>query len=228
MEDIISHWIKVINDYEKFVLKAKNADHIHMRGRDKCYGKSKKRVREVIKCIACEKNFRNESQVLIVSTDDLTKLNQWLNQKQIDSTKYKYELYKECMERVKKDVDANSDEPQLMNDENDENSEFDPNLLLENLMEEKLLEHMKAEIPAHVPSVIEAVRDAFHKYVEGLNYVNDPNKPALEEALQNFILAHPEYAIHTTSKKRQVLYITLIGIVSQTCMIFQKQRKIMI
>ena len=71
---------------------------------------------------------------------------------------------------------------------------------------------------------IEAVRDAFHEYVQGLNYVNDPSKPALEKALQNFILAHPEYAIHTTSKKRQVLYITLIGIVSQTCMIFQKQK----
>ena len=40
-----------------------------------------------------------------------------------------------------------------MNDENDENSEFNPNLMLEKLMEEKLLEHMKGEIP----SVIEAV-----------------------------------------------------------------------
>ena len=105
------------------------------------------------------------------------------------------------MERVKKDVDANSDEPQLMNDENDENSEFDPNLMLEKLMEEKLLEHMKGEIPTHVPSVIEAVRDAFHEYVQGLNYVNDPSKPALEKALQNFISAHPEYAIHIMSKK---------------------------
>ena len=107
--------------------------------------------------IVCEKNFGNKSQVLIVSTDDLTKLNLWLNQKQIDSTKYKYELYKECMDRVRKDVVANSDEPQLMNDENDENSEFDPNLMLEKLMEEKLLEHMKSKIPAHVPSVIEAI-----------------------------------------------------------------------
>ena len=80
------------------------------------------------------------------------------------------------MERVKKDVDANSDEPQRVNDKNDENSEFDPNLMLEKSMEEKLLEHMKGEIPAHVPSVIEAVRVAFHKYVEGLNYVNDPSK----------------------------------------------------
>ena len=73
-----------------------------MWGRGKCYGKLRKRVREVIKCIVCEKNFGNESQVLIVSTDDLTKLHQWLNQKQIDSTKYKYELHKECMERVRK------------------------------------------------------------------------------------------------------------------------------
>ena len=73
--------------------------------------------------------------------------------------------------------------------------------MLEKLMEEKLLEHMKGEMPAHVPSVIEAVTDAFHEYVEGLNYVNDPSKPALEKVLQNFILAHPEYAIHTTSKK---------------------------
>ena len=145
----------------------------------------------------------NESQVLIVSTDDLTKLNQWLNQKQIDSTKYKYELHKECMERVKKDVGANSHEPQLMNDENDENSEFHPNLMLAKLMEEKLLEHMKGAIPAHVPSVIEA----FQEYVEGLNYVSDPSKSALEKALQNFILAHPEYAIHTTSKKEgRLLY----------------------
>ena len=132
------------------------------------------------------------------------------------------------MERVKKDVDANSDEPQLMNDENDENSEFDPNLMLEKLIEEKFLEHMKGEIPTHVSFVIEAVRDAFHKYLEGLNHVNDPSKPALEKALQNFILAHPEYAIHTTQRKREDLYITLIGIVSQICMIFQKQRKIMI
>ena len=31
VEGIIFHWIKVINDDEKFVLKAKNADHIHMR-----------------------------------------------------------------------------------------------------------------------------------------------------------------------------------------------------
>ena len=31
------------------------------------------------------------------------------------------------MERVKKDVDSNSDQPQLMNDENDENSKFDFN-----------------------------------------------------------------------------------------------------
>ena len=176
VEGTISHWIKVINDDEKFVLKAKNADHIHMRGRDKCHGKLRKRVREVIKCIVCETNFGNESQLLIVSTDDLTKLNQWLNQKQIDSMKYKHELHKKCMERVKKDVDANSDEPQLMNDENDENSEFDPNLMLEKLMEEKLLEHMKGEVPAHVPSVIETVRDAFHEYVEGLNYVNDTSK----------------------------------------------------
>ena len=83
--------------------------------------------------------------------------------------------------RVKKDVDANSDKPQLMNDENDENSEFDPNLMLEKLMEEKLLKHMKGEIPTHVPYVIEAVRDAFHEYVQGLNYVNDPSKPALEK-----------------------------------------------
>ena len=30
----------------------------------------------VIKCIVCEKNFGNESLVLIVSTDDLTELNQ--------------------------------------------------------------------------------------------------------------------------------------------------------
>ena len=95
-------------------------------------------------------------------------------------------------------------------------------------MEEKDLEHMKGKIPAHVPFFIDAVRDTFQKYVKDLNYVNDPSKPALEIGLQNFILAHPEYAIHTTSKKRQVLYITLIGIVSQTCMIFQKQRKIMI
>ena len=59
VKDIISHWIKVINDDEKFVLKAKNADHIHMRGRDKCYGKLRKSVREVIKCVVCEKNFGN-------------------------------------------------------------------------------------------------------------------------------------------------------------------------
>ena len=57
----ISNWIKVINDNEKFVVKAKNADHIHMRGRDKCYRKLRKRVREVIKCFVCEKNFVNES-----------------------------------------------------------------------------------------------------------------------------------------------------------------------
>ena len=129
MNDIISNWIKVINDNEKFVLKAKNADHIHMRGRGKCYGKLRKRVREVIKCFVCEKNFVNESQVLILSTDDLNKLNQRLNQKQIESTKYKYELHEECMEKVKNNVDANSEELQLMNDENDENSEFDPNLM---------------------------------------------------------------------------------------------------
>ena len=68
-------------------------------------------------------------------------------------------------------------------------------------MEERFLEHMKDEIPTHVPFVIEAVRGAFHKYLEGLNHVNDPSKPALEKALQNFILAHPEYAIHTTQRK---------------------------
>ena len=79
-----------------------------MRGQDKCYGKLRKRVREVIKCIVCENNFGNEIQVLIVSTDDLPKLNQWLNRKQIDSTKYKYELHKEFMERVRKDNDVNS------------------------------------------------------------------------------------------------------------------------
>ena len=113
------------------------------------------------------------------------------------------------METVKKDLDANSDKPQLMNDENDENSEFNPNLMLEILMEEKLLEHMKGEIPAHLPSAIDAVRDAFHKYVEGLNHVKGPSKPALEKALQNFILAHPEYAIHTTSKKEERLVYNL-------------------
>ena len=180
-----------------------------MRGRDRCYGKLRKKVREVIKCIVCEKNFGNESQVLIVSTDDLTKLNQWLSQKQIDATKYKYELHKECMERFEKDVDANSDQPQLMNDENDENSEFDPNLMLEILIEEKLLEHVKGEIPAHVPSVTDAARYAYHKYVEGLTYVKGPSKPALEIAFQNFILAHPEYMVYTTSKKEETLVYNL-------------------
>ena len=87
LEGIISPWIKIINDDAKIVLKSKNVDHIHMRGRDKCYGKLRKRVGEVIKRIVCEKNFGNKSQVLIVSTDDLTKLNQWLNQNQIDSKK---------------------------------------------------------------------------------------------------------------------------------------------
>ena len=113
------------------------------------------------------------------------------------------------MERDKKDVDANSHEPKLMSDENDENSEFDPNLGLEKLMEEKLFEHMKGEIPVHVPSVIEAVRDAFHEYVEGLNYVNDSSKLALEKALENFILAHSEYAVHTMSKKEGRLVYNL-------------------
>ena len=60
VKNIISNWIKAINDNEKFVVKAKNADHIHMRGRDKCYRKLRKRVREVIKCFVCEKNFVNE------------------------------------------------------------------------------------------------------------------------------------------------------------------------
>ena len=50
-------------------------------------------------------------------------------------------------------------------------------------MEEKLLGHMKGEIPTHVPSAMEVVRDAFHEYVEGLNYVNDPSRLALEKAL---------------------------------------------
>ena len=53
-------------------------------------------------------------------------------------------------------------------------------MTLEELMEEKLLEQMKGEIPAHVPSVIETVRDVFHEYVEGLNYVNDSGKSAFE------------------------------------------------
>ena len=96
-----------------------------------------------------------------------------------------------------------------MNDENDENSEFNPNLMLEILMEEKLLEHMTGEIPAHLPSVIDAVRDVFHKYVEGLNYVKGPSKPELEKALQNFILAHPEYMVYTTSKKEETLVYNL-------------------
>ena len=73
-----------------------------------------------------------------------------------------------------------------MNDENDENSEFNPNLMLEKLMEEKLLEHMKGEILAHVPSVIEAVRDAFRKYIEGINYVNDLSKPALHRIRNSY------------------------------------------
>ena len=76
-------------------------------------------------------------------------------------------------------------------------------------MEEKDLEHMKGKIPAHVPFFIEAVRDTFQKYVKDLNYVNDPSKPALEIGLQNFILAHPEYAIHTTSKKEGRLVYNL-------------------
>ena len=50
-------------------------------------------------------------------------------------------------------------------------------------MEEKLLGHMKGKILAHVPSAMEAVRDAFHEYVEGLSYLNDPSRPALEKAL---------------------------------------------
>ena len=113
------------------------------------------------------------------------------------------------MERFEKDVDANSDQPQLMNDENDENSEFDPNLMLEILIEEKLLEHVKGEIPAHVPSVIDAARYAYHKYVEGLTYVKGPSKPALEIAFQNFILAHSEYMVYTTSKKEETLVYNL-------------------
>ena len=72
------------------------------------------------------------------------------------------------------------------------------------------------------------VRDAFHEYVESLNYVNDLTKPALEKALQNFILAPPEYAIHTTSMKEGRLVYNLKWDCISNCMIFQKQSKIMI
>ena len=116
---------------------------------------------------------------------------------------------KNAWKESEKDVDANSDELQLMNDEHNENSDFNPNLMLEKLMEEKLLKHMKGEILAHVPSVIEAVRDAFHEYVKGLNYVNDLSKSVLEKALQSFMLAHSEYAIHTMSKKEGRLVYNL-------------------
>ena len=47
------------------------------------------------------------------------------------------------------------------------------------------------DIPAHVASVIEAIRDASHKYIEGLNYLNDQSKPALEKALSEFHFSSP-------------------------------------
>ena len=36
-----------------------------------------------------------------------------------------------------------------------------------------------------------------------------PSKPTLEIAFQNFILAHPEYMVYTTSKKEETLVYNL-------------------